>query len=415
MAINQSWLVVFDYKTVRIYDSHDRLAASYPATSGRYDQDGQPISSISDQDREDLGPIPHGEYVLQPKEFSDAGVGRRLMQWLRDREFKSPITASIWGIGLKRGEMMGADFGNTRITMHPLGPNPRSGFFLHGGHFAGSKGCIDVGNFDLDMKALLQSQSGAVHVIVDYTPNQALVRQILDARASYRTESSETSPPPALRAFANATNFFQRAQPSTPSPPAAPAPPRQSPVQPSPPQHDWLKQMHDQQIERRKDEATRQIEEARRRQDVEAQQRREREALDRQRRELEERRRQEARRTEDERRRREDEARYKATEDRERQRYQQEVIRRQADAARVREIQVEAAERQRRNQEMQRDQAARDTAQRDRDRVQTALNNEQKARDAAQVKAQKQATILNSKRLLDEQLRKQQKIKINLH
>jgi len=56
-----------------------------------------------------------------------------------------------------------ADWGHARVPLHPLSPTNtygRDGFFLHGGIFKGSAGCVDVGSNDTKLlNALLYSDS----------------------------------------------------------------------------------------------------------------------------------------------------------------------------------------------------------------------------------------------------------------
>lgn len=70
------------------------------------------------------GPIPTGRYFIRPQELDDP--------W-----FLYDIARSALG-----------DWGDFRVRLHPpVGTVPygRDGFFLHGGQFPGSRGCIDIG------------------------------------------------------------------------------------------------------------------------------------------------------------------------------------------------------------------------------------------------------------------------------
>lgn len=99
---------------------------SLHATSGR----GECLNnnSLSCQSASFKGPIPVGTYFILPDELTDpGGVGDLLRNFRPD----SP-----------------GDWGDWRIPIHPkektntLG---RDNFFIHGGRFEGSAGCIDVG------------------------------------------------------------------------------------------------------------------------------------------------------------------------------------------------------------------------------------------------------------------------------
>jgi hypothetical protein len=110
--------------------------ASYPYTSGR---DG-----ITDPSVPWKGPIPPGEYTLNPSEISKGS-------WLRD---------------------LTGDWGDYRAPLHPNdGTNTlgRDNFFLHGGDKPGSAGCIDVGSNDKNLlgpKSIISRHKGPVTVIV---------------------------------------------------------------------------------------------------------------------------------------------------------------------------------------------------------------------------------------------------------
>ncbi len=88
---------------------------------------GTPGSSFTDQDKKNVGPIPEGEWFINPREFSGG--------WLRDI-----IRPDGWG--------------RWRVPIHPADDTKthgRSGFFLHGDNRSdspGSLGCVDIGDCD---------------------------------------------------------------------------------------------------------------------------------------------------------------------------------------------------------------------------------------------------------------------------
>ena len=94
-----------------------RQPYTMPASSGRTECGCGPNSR-------DNGPIPSGLYNLDTSQLSNPGRAGDLLRNLR------------------------GDWGDWRV---PLTPAPgtitygRSGFFLHGGRYSGSAGCIDVG------------------------------------------------------------------------------------------------------------------------------------------------------------------------------------------------------------------------------------------------------------------------------
>lgn len=109
------------------YDVMGNPIGRYPATSG--------TPGVTDPKVPWKGPIPPGDYTLNPSEISEGGFLRNLL----------------------------GDWGKYRVPLHPdsgtdtLG---RENFFLHGGKKPGSAGCIDVGNRDTDLfRQLLQERS----------------------------------------------------------------------------------------------------------------------------------------------------------------------------------------------------------------------------------------------------------------
>lgn len=77
------------------------------------------------EDQKNTGPPPEGQY-----EFNTADV--------QTNDFATAIARLVSGLG---------DWGSFRVplTPYPGTADGRGGFFLHGGSFPGSAGCIDVG------------------------------------------------------------------------------------------------------------------------------------------------------------------------------------------------------------------------------------------------------------------------------
>lgn len=96
---------------------------SWRAVSGRPDDRGGFDYSPGRQRQSNVGPIPEGDYWLDPRQLQD----------LRDR----------WLYGLR----FEGPWGTHRITIHPFDATRtfgRGGFFIHGGESPGSAGCIDL-------------------------------------------------------------------------------------------------------------------------------------------------------------------------------------------------------------------------------------------------------------------------------
>lgn len=92
----------------------------YPAVSGKRNDQGLFLYSVERQKEAKKGPIPEGEYWIQPSQIWDNA-------WYK----KGPWDA--WG--------------EHRLTIHPYPKTEtygRGGFFIHGGKTPGSSGCIDL-------------------------------------------------------------------------------------------------------------------------------------------------------------------------------------------------------------------------------------------------------------------------------
>jgi hypothetical protein len=114
--------------TTIFYDSGTQMMSVYPELPGRSSYyfpatSGRPNCGC-DETSKDNGPIPRGDYTINPNDLSNP-------PWYKD------IPRNTRG-----------DWGDWRV---PMIPNPgtntygRSGFFMHGGALPGSAGCIDIG------------------------------------------------------------------------------------------------------------------------------------------------------------------------------------------------------------------------------------------------------------------------------
>jgi RHS repeat-associated protein len=126
----------FDGKEMRSISDNGkrkRVVARIPVASGA------PGSTPADQSRQDYGPIPEGTWYVDPNEI---GQHVRFECWpgpnfRQDRD--------VWG--------------DWRVALHPLPGTDtlgRDGFFVHGGKYIGSIGCIDVGWNDWKVMQLIQ-------------------------------------------------------------------------------------------------------------------------------------------------------------------------------------------------------------------------------------------------------------------
>lgn len=131
------WLANPSKETNKI--SSSGKAITIPITSGRI--------GITDQRLKGQGPIPRGNYWIDPKEISGGYI--KALKW----------------------NLMDGDWGLYRTPLHPeMGTQTygRDGFFLHGGNLPGSAGCIDVGEFDETIFYILKEEKTKVKVTVHY-------------------------------------------------------------------------------------------------------------------------------------------------------------------------------------------------------------------------------------------------------
>lgn len=122
---------------------------SWQAVSGRPDGRGDFDYSLARQGKGEEGPIPEGEYWIDPAEI-----------W--ERPWYEFVKEPAWG--------------NHRVTLHVM-PGTRTrgrgGFFIHGGNTPGSAGCIDLttsmDRFVARLRSLLQQSPNCfVPVRVQY-------------------------------------------------------------------------------------------------------------------------------------------------------------------------------------------------------------------------------------------------------
>lgn len=139
----------FDGRSLRIEDHQGREVMSLPARSG------MPGSTPLDQNVPDYGPIPEGTWSVDPKE-----VQRRT--W-------NPIAAAFNDNLFWRGSHRA--WGNIRVPLRSPGANvmDRGGFFIHGGWYRDSRGCLDLGPFVKVFVEWLERHVGPVTVAVRYS------------------------------------------------------------------------------------------------------------------------------------------------------------------------------------------------------------------------------------------------------
>lgn len=145
--------MVFCISSGKLMVSTAAFAFTIPATSGRGACENSNSSSCMSAPFE--GPIPVGMYYIDPADLSDPNIIGDLARNYR------PDSPGDWG-----------DF---RVRIKPFSSTNtfgRDGFFLHGGSYSGSAGCIDVGGGILGnqqtnlLKLAIRASSGAIFLQV---------------------------------------------------------------------------------------------------------------------------------------------------------------------------------------------------------------------------------------------------------
>jgi hypothetical protein len=134
--------ILFDGEKLTVTDKNGKVVYSHAATSGS----GEHMNNPDSQHIGFLGPIPEGEYIFSGKDWN----------------FVSPLR-QLYNIIVGNG-----DWGYYNVKLTPLTyRGDRFNFFLHGGSYPGSAGCIDAGCGVTDIYRLTLDQS-KVHVTVKY-------------------------------------------------------------------------------------------------------------------------------------------------------------------------------------------------------------------------------------------------------
>src|SRR5215813_10381162 len=117
----------------------------------------------------DHGPIPEGVYAFSPaaiERFTEEETSELLWAGIKGKK-----SVTMHGHPIHPG-----DWGSGRVELHPKkvleGPcgsaKTRSEFFLHGGSFAGSSGCIDIGGNFTKLADFMKGFKGSVVLTVTY-------------------------------------------------------------------------------------------------------------------------------------------------------------------------------------------------------------------------------------------------------
>lgn len=143
----------YDGNRLTATDANGNQIGSWDATSGR------PGTTPAEQYIQNKGPIPSGNYSVNPQQ---------IQRW-NDLPFRQKVYAYFG-----RGEWRGGTtaWGHTRVPIE-ISPGtytgPRTGnFFIHGGVFPGSAGCIDVGANEASFFGYLSGQNSSIPLTVQY-------------------------------------------------------------------------------------------------------------------------------------------------------------------------------------------------------------------------------------------------------
>ncbi len=103
------------------------------------------------QAQKDVGGIPEGKYYIKLEE----------QRSMKTSPWSHGIKSSAWG-----------DYSWSLHKVEGTDTKGRSGFFIHGGNYPGSAGCIDVTSNDVKLKKYLQKKKkGVVYIQVKYDKN----------------------------------------------------------------------------------------------------------------------------------------------------------------------------------------------------------------------------------------------------
>ena len=125
ITCNDGDYLFFDRHYLFLKSKNGRIKKKWAAFSGNSD------SRIQDQNKPDFGPLPEGEYTVFFTKTLDVQTNEGLWDSLKWIE-KSPA----WG------------FVVTPLQQVKGNPYGRGNFYIHGGLFKGTKGCIEINNLE---------------------------------------------------------------------------------------------------------------------------------------------------------------------------------------------------------------------------------------------------------------------------
>lgn len=159
--------LLFNKQGLHRVDAQGNVLESYGGVSGKGDlsSDTSGLDFSKATQVGDRGPIPEGNYVVNPRQiesFSSLSSDQRWESW-KSAVFQNQDAP--WHGGPPA-------WGYERVRIVPVNANTfgRSGFFVHGGWFSGSSGCIDLCGSAPGFFNWLRAQPGSVPLQVRYGP-----------------------------------------------------------------------------------------------------------------------------------------------------------------------------------------------------------------------------------------------------
>jgi RHS repeat-associated protein len=128
---NETYSLLFNGKELKILKGNKKIY-SIPATSGKDEYLNKPEA----QNIKNMGPIPEGTYYFYNNQWKSQNKVRQLYNIIRGN----------------------GDWGDYNVPLIFFGLQTRSNFYLHGGFFEGSAGCIDAGSNIVFIYNILKDQ-----------------------------------------------------------------------------------------------------------------------------------------------------------------------------------------------------------------------------------------------------------------
>jgi hypothetical protein len=158
--------LLFNQKGLQRVDANGNVLENFGGVSGNGElrSDTPGLSAPNASQVPNQGPIPEGNYTVDPRSiqsFSNLSPSQRWASW---RSALTQDRSAPWHFGPPA-------WGYERVAIQPLaGTNTfgRGGFFVHGGWFPGSSGCIDLSGNASAFFTWLRQQPGPVPLSVRY-------------------------------------------------------------------------------------------------------------------------------------------------------------------------------------------------------------------------------------------------------